>query len=89
MAVLLVTYDLKQPGRDYAPVHAYLKRFTHCKGLESVWLLDTVDSPESIRDGLRVLVDTNDIVFVSKLTRYWGSWNYSCAGWLNDSSRNW
>jgi hypothetical protein len=41
MAVLLVTYDLKQPGRNYQPVFEYLKRFTYRKSMESVWLLDT------------------------------------------------
>ena len=89
MAIILVTYDLKQPGRDYAPVHAYLKRFTYCKGLESVWLLDTTELTENVRDILSRLVDSSDVVFVTRLSRVWASWNYSCADWLNDSSRNW
>lgn len=83
MAILLVTYDLKQPGRDYGPVHAYLRQFTHCKGMESVWLLDTNMSTAAVRDGLRAHVDPNDIVFVVKITSDWGSWNYNCAAWLN------
>lgn len=32
MAIILVTYDLKQPGRNYTPVHDYLKTFNYCKG---------------------------------------------------------
>lgn len=89
MAVLLVTYDLRQPGRDYTPVHDYLKRFTHCKRMESVWLLDTMTTTEQVRDALKPLVDSNDSVFVVRLHRDWGSLNYRCADWLNDASRNW
>lgn len=89
MAILLVTYDLKQPGRNYTPVHDYLKRFANCKGLESVWLLDTTATTEAIRDGLTSLVDANDKIFVVRLQRDWASLRYGCADWLNDSARNW
>ena len=89
MAILLVTYDLKKPGRNYQPVHDYLKRYTYCKGLESVWLLDTTTTTATIRDNLKALVDENDVVFVVRLVREWGSLRYGCAEWLNDSARNW
>lgn len=89
MAVLLVTYDLKQPGRDYAPVYAYLKRYTHCKGLESVYLLDTTADTSKIRDDLMAIVDANDKVFVSRLAQDWGSFNYTCAEWLKAPGRGW
>ncbi|MGE5525930.1 MAG: hypothetical protein ACM3SS_19615 [Rhodospirillaceae bacterium] len=89
MAVILVTYDLKQPGRNYQPVWDYLKRFTYCKGLESVWLLDTTMSPEAVRDDLRGLVDPNDRIFAVRLFRDWASFNYGCADWLNDPARSW
>jgi hypothetical protein len=52
MAVLLVTYDLRTPGKGYAPVHPYLKQFTNCKDLESVWLLDTNLTAAQVRDAL-------------------------------------
>ncbi|CAN5385867.1 hypothetical protein BH10PSE11_BH10PSE11_30900 [soil metagenome] len=89
MAILLVTYDLKQPGRNYTPVHDYLKRFTYCKQMESVWLLDTTVNVETVREGVRSAADSNDVVFVTRLQREWSSWNYGCAAWLNDAARNW
>lgn len=89
MAVLLVTYDLKQPGRDYTPVYDYLNRFTYCKGMESVWLLDTSTPCAEIRDDLQTVVDSNDIIFVVRLMRDWASFNYGCSSWLNDAARNW
>ncbi|QFT76343.1 CRISPR-associated endoribonuclease Cas2 [Erythrobacter sp. THAF29] len=88
MSIVLVTYDLKQPGRDYAPVHRYLRAYTHCKGLESVWLLDTQRSTSDIRDDLKQLVDSNDVVFVAKIQRDWAASNYSCGSWLNEKGRN-
>lgn len=89
MAVILVTYDLRKPGQDYSKVHNYLRQFTHCKEMESVWLLDTTTSCATIRDELQASVDLNDIVFVVQLRREWGSHNYDCADWLNDSRRSW
>lgn len=90
MAILLVTYDLKQPGRDYKPVHDFLKtNFNWCKGLESVWLIDTQWTTTQVRDGLMQLIDQNDSVFVVRLSRGWAAFNYYCADWLNDPARTW
>jgi hypothetical protein len=89
MAVLLVTYDLRQPGRNYQPVHAYLQRYTHCKQMESVWLLDTTTSTATVRDDLIKLVDANDRLFIARLSGDWGSFNYGCAQWLNQPGRGW
>jgi len=89
MAIILVTYDLKQPGRNYTPVHNYLRQFTYCKGLESVYLLDTAVSTATIRDSLRSVIDENDVVFVVRITQDWASWGYSCGEWLNSPQRNW
>jgi hypothetical protein len=89
MAILMVTYDLKQPGRDYSPVHRYLKQFTYCKDLESFWLLDTTRTTKEVRDSLQSLVDGNDKVFVARLYRDWGAYNFGCGSWLNEESRNW
>lgn len=89
MAIILVTYDLMAPGKDYKPVHEYLRKYTYCKGLESVWLLDTTNSTESIRDNLKKLVDNNDKVFVTQIARSWASLSYSCGAWLNEPGRSW
>ncbi len=89
MAVLLVTYDLKAPGRNYGPVHDYLKTFTYCKGLDSVWLLDTEKKTAAVRDHLKTLVDSNDEVFVVRLMQSWATYNYYCGEWLESSSRTW
>jgi hypothetical protein len=89
MAVMLVTYDLKKAGQNYRAVYDYLRTFTYCKGMESVWLIDTEHSVSSVRDRLGQLVDGNDVLFVVRLQRDWAALNYGCADWLNESQRNW
>ena len=90
MAIILLTYDLISPGRDYAPVHEHIKtNYTWCKGLESVWLLDTTYTVAQIRDALKNLIDDNDKLFVVRITREWASLNYYCGDWLNKPERNW
>lgn len=89
MAVVLVTYDLKQPGRNYEPVWEYLRSHTYCKHLESVWLLETSKTVATIRDELRARVDANDKVLAAQMTGNWASLNFGCAEWLNRSERRW
>jgi hypothetical protein len=90
MAIFLITYDLKQPGRNYQPVFDHIKaNYSWCKGLESVWLVDSLKSSSAIRDEIRAIIDTNDEVFVVRLQREWASFNYYCGDWLNKPERNW
>jgi hypothetical protein len=89
MSIILVTYDLVSPGRNYQPVYDYLKKHTYCKGLESVWLLDTAKSTKTIRDEMTKLVDSKDKLFMVRLRQDWGSYNFGCADWLNQSERSW
>lgn len=89
MAVTLVTYDLRAPGRNYQPVHDYLKKYTYCKGMESLWLLDTTVTCEKIRDDLAKLIDANDVLFVVRLKKRWNARNYGCGQWLNKPERTW
>ena len=89
LAVLLVSYDLRQPGRDYKPVHDYLRTFEHCKPLESLWLIDTGESTSVVRDSLRRRMDQNDKVLVIKCEHTWHGSNLGCGEWLNSPLRHW
>lgn len=89
MAVVLVTYDLQKVDQNYHRIHDYLVNFPFCKHLEWVWLIETTESVSTLRDRLKQLVDSQDIVFVAQLERNWASVNYGCADWLNSSERRW
>jgi hypothetical protein len=90
--ILIATYDLHQPGRDYPAVKKLLETASggHFHLQESVWLLDTLKEPAWWRDGLREVGDDNDSVFVARLQRKWASRLDGGAGdWLNGSARRW
>lgn len=89
MSVLLVTYDLRKPGRSYEPLYAALRKYMHCHGMESIWLLDTVAEPAAVRDQLAALIDANDAIFVVRLHQHWASRGYNCSEWLKDPIRTW
>ena len=51
--ILLITYDMHKPDRDYQGVIAKLKSFgSWAHDEESVWLVDTTLSPAQCRDAL-------------------------------------
>jgi len=89
MSVYIVTYDLRSPGRNYDDLYAALKKYTHCHDLESVWFVDSQNSAATIRDHIKQSMDSNDGLFVGKLTQSWGSWSIQCAVWLNATARTW
>ena len=89
MSVYLVTYDLRAPGRNYDDLYDALKKYTHCHGLESVWFIDSRNSATNIRDHLKKSIDSNDGLFVGKLTRAWAGFSIECGEWLKDTSRTW
>jgi hypothetical protein len=89
MAVILVSYTLKQQDRNYQNVYDYLQKFTHCRGMDSIWLLDTNKSPSQIRDDIGTLIDHNDAVFVTRMAGDWAARHSGYGDWLNHTSRSW
>ena len=93
--VLNVSYDLHQPGRDYTRVHQYIvgragaSNVAHPQG--SLWLVDTVDSTTSWRDGLNDVTDTNDEILVVRMSHDWASryMDNAVASWLKSPTRRW
>jgi hypothetical protein len=89
--VLLITYDLHKPDRDYADVEAYIKGLGGwCHLEESVWLVDTQKSVASVRDGLKD-VGTEATYFVERVTSDWASFSLgeNQVSWLKSSDRRW
>jgi len=85
MYTLLVSYDLKAPGKDYAKLWEFLKSYAWAKPLESVWLIRTTSTPAQVRDAARNHIDQNDRIFVVDMTNSaWASLNIpdEVAAWL-------
>lgn len=83
MPALLVTYDLKKPGRDYSKVIASIKScgvWWHY--LESTWLLSTNMSASDVSSVLLPLIDENDSLLVIHV-------HTPAAGWLEQPAWDW
>ncbi len=77
----LITYDLKQPGRNYQDLYNAIKSYgTWGKINNSTWLIKTSDSAVQIRDYLLSYLDYNDSLFVVKVERE--------AAWRNVKANN-
>ena len=79
-----INYDLCKPGRNYQPVHDYIKSFPDwARPLDSLWLVKTSRTAGTIRDELNRLVDANDEVAVFDVTGVTWATNFS------DTSTEW
>jgi hypothetical protein len=75
MSVYLVSYDLRTPGKEYAPLHACLKSYpAHAKPLESVWLIGTSLSAEQLREAVCSHMDANDRLLVLNIAAFEVAW---------------
>ena len=88
MSVRLITYDLRQPGRNYNDVYEGIKQlgsWWHC--LESIWLVSTTYSCSQIRDHLKRFIDANDDIVVLGLNENWATHGLSdeCNNWLKNN----
>lgn len=84
----LISYDLIGPNRDYDSIFEKIKSYNGwARPLESVWLVKTTDSAETIRDEIYSLMDSNDKLFVIKVERVAGWQNLSdeVTTWLHNN----
>lgn len=67
MACYIVSYDLRQPGRNYNALYEALRTYNQWARVnESVWAIVTPSSAVQVRDHLAQHVDANDRLFVIK-----------------------
>jgi hypothetical protein len=75
MNIILISYDLMAPGKDYGKLHEHLKSYpTWAKPLESLWLIKTSYNPTQIRNRVAQYVDQNDHLFVIDVTGAAAAW---------------
>lgn len=85
MNVYLVTYDLKQSGRNYTPLYEILKSavgWWHY--LESTWLLASPLPIEEWQQRIRGVIDQNDLFMIIRLDR-----GTVYTGWLQQKAWEW
>ena len=81
MACYIVSYDLRNPGRNYEDLYERLKSYRKwAKLTESTWAIVTESSAVEVRDHLKYVLDENDRIFVIK--------SAGVAAWSNSICRN-
>jgi len=83
--IFLITYDLREPGRDYTSLYDAIKEIgDYNHPLESVWLIanDSMDVAK-ITTYLKNYMDKSDLIFVIDITES------NRQGWLPKSSWEW
>ena len=81
----LITYDLKNPGKNYTDLYEGIKKLGNAwwHYMDSVWLVQTQLNVESSNNRLRPFIDNNDYIFIVDIT------NQSMQGWLPEKAWNW
>ena len=87
MSAHIITYDLSQPGRNYADLYARIKSYpAYAMITESSWAVATDRSPEAVRDHLVPALDRNDTLFVSTLgDSEWAGLSDEISNWLKEN----
>lgn len=82
--VLLITYDLRYPGRDYSGLYQEIKSAgTWWHHLESMWLIETQLNPQQWYSKLAPNLDANDHLFIIQVQgNYWGWLPKEAWDWL-------
>ena len=68
MNKFIITYDLRNPGKDYSSLISKIKTYSYSKVCESVWIIRSNLGSSEIRDSLMKEIDYNDRLFVAKLS---------------------
>ncbi|BCK62648.1 hypothetical protein KAM338_42920 [Aeromonas caviae] len=86
MAVLLVTYDLNKPGKDYNDLLKTIKSYAWARLSESSYAIKTDQSPQQVFDKLKPFLDQNDNLYVINLKKpYAGFGPKDVNEWLDNS----
>jgi hypothetical protein len=84
---ILIAYDLRGAGKDYAALHESIKAIGTAwwHHLDSTWIVKTDKTPSSIRDTLKESLDDDDellVIDVSSRSRAWTGFNERGSRWL-------
>lgn len=88
MSSYIISYDLDNPGQNYEKLIDAIKNYgTYAKITESCWCIVSTDESKVIRDNLESIVDSNDKLFVAKLTGQaaWFGLSKSTSDWLHNN----
>lgn len=75
MNTYIISYDLRQPGRNYSGLIQAIQRYTIWGKLtESCWCIKSLESAVQVRDNLLKYIDLNDRILVVQ-TAHVAAWS--------------
>lgn len=89
MGLLLITYDLHRPGRNYPGLYEEIQALGPARWdcVESTWMVETDVVAKDAASRVHKAMDSNDELLVLDLkSSAWWSYglNDECAQWLKD-----
>lgn len=86
MSVLLITYDLKAPGKDYTDLLKQIKTFPWARLSESSYAIKTEQQTQNIYSTLKPYIDQNDNIYIINLRKpYSGYGPKEVNEWLENN----
>lgn len=88
MSSFIISYDLIS-SKDYSKLYETLRNYDYyAHVLESVWIIKSSDNSTTIRDNLKDYIDSDDKLFVAKLTGESAWWNLSkeVSDWIHNNT---
>ncbi len=84
MAVYIIDYDLRAPGRNYDSLIEAIKTYPWAKIMKSTWAIETTKTATQVRDHLKGHIDSNDKLFVVKAGNEaaWFNLDDDVAAWI-------
>lgn len=84
MSAYIVCYDLMKQGQNYDCIIKKLEAYpSHWHMQQSVWIVVGEETAVQIRDDLKSCLDTNDKLFVGKLSAgAWTTYGTDADKWL-------
>jgi len=86
MPAYIITYDLSEAGQNYNDLIESIKKSypSHWHMMQSKWIVSTSSSASDIRDHLSSFIDSNDKLFVAKLSgeAAWKGLSKEGSDWL-------
>lgn len=86
MAIFSVNYDLYFP-KEYKEFYDALESYPHAHVMDSCWLIEAQGDAKSIRDTLMPHLNSNDSLFVARISEDWAGAGTQCGEWLNGKDR--
>ncbi|MGV3654318.1 MAG: hypothetical protein ACO1N5_08870 [Noviherbaspirillum sp.] len=88
MAVMLVTYDLYQPGQNYPRLIKAIQTYPWARLSDTSYAIATSDSPAAVLEHLRPYVsDATNLYVLSLRKPYAGYGPEAVNDWLEESHR--